>query len=132
MRYGKLGSQPVDIVEISVRLVFVLLFQLGFVKGRIAEGLLGSVLLFVDGRGLGLRRGGLGQTGLLDSLSFASGDRSGLSGGFGVRTFARVSRGRMGKGYVLVLRCRDNMSRRNKKVRWSCGVMRCEVCGSDG
>jgi hypothetical protein len=103
MRYGELGSQPVDVVEISVRLVFVLLFQLGFVKGRVAEGFLLGRGRGVDGR---RGRGGLGQTGLLDSLSFASGDRSGLSGGFGVRAFAGVSRGRVGKRDVFVLRWR--------------------------
>lgn len=105
MRYGELGSQPVDVVEVSVRLVFVLLFQLGFVKGGVAKGLFGLLGRGVVGQVLFVQGGrrGLGRPGLLGSLSFASGDRSGLSGGFRVRTFARVSRGRVGKGDVLVL-----------------------------
>ena len=126
MRYGELGSQPVDVVEISVGFVFVLLFQLGFVEGGVAEGLLGRG---VEGRGF-LSRGGLGQTGLLGSLSFASGDRSGLSGGFGVRAFTRVSRGRVGERDVLVLCC--VVERKRVRDGGEGGVMRGEVCGDDG
>ena len=101
MRDREFRSQPINVVKVTVRLVLVFLLQLGLVKSTVLEGGGGF-------GGGGSRSSGGGASGglslsLFGSLGFGSGDGGGLSGGLGVRAFGRVTRGRMGKGDVLVL-----------------------------
>lgn len=102
VRHRELGSQPIDVVKVTVRLVLVFLLQLGLVESAILKGRGGF------GSGSYGTSGGTSVDGLslslFSSLGFGSGDGSGLSGGFGVRTLGRVTRGRVGEGDVLVLR----------------------------
>jgi hypothetical protein len=97
MRDGELGSQSIDVVKVTVRLVLVFLLQLGFVESAVLERRGGF------GSGRSGRSSGSLSLSLFGDLGFGRGDGGGLSGGFGVRTLGRVTRGRVGEGDVLVL-----------------------------
>lgn len=92
MRHRELGRQPINIVKVSVRLVFMFLVQLGFVKGRVREGAFGRS----GSRGgfFGLGGGGHG--------SETSGFGCCCSGG-GVRALGRVARGWVGERKIFLL-----------------------------
>lgn len=115
MGHGEFSGEPVDIIEIPVRFILVLLLELGFVKVGIPKRMLIRSGGGLDGVGDDGRRRRLLLL-LLRGLGLRGGDGGGLGGGFGMRAFTGISRGRVGKGDILVLR-RSGMAGREYETR---------------